>query len=492
VNAHAHHPRRHQPLAGLLRIADRAIPDPLLALPLVLLALGLLLVAPFRLSGDTWFGLAAGRDIAEHGLPHSDRLMALTAGQPWQDQQWLAHLVSYGLYDLGGLVLVYLVDAGCLIAALALAIRGARSLGGSPMWIAAIASPLLLVQVPSAARAQSYAMPLFALLVWILARDARTPDRRILLVIPILALWANVHGSVLLACVLVLLRCAVGAGTALRAREPRDLGRYALPACAALLAPLASPYGLDLFDYYRSTLTNGAFHALVTEWAGTTLRGWPVFFVFGALAISGILRPEIRIGLFGSLCLLLVVLLGLDTMRNVVWLPYAAVILLPGGLAQWSPETARLRIRPLLMGVTIAGLIGIGALSGKVSSSSLEQRWPEAQGNALARAAAQDPSLRVVSEAGLGDWLLWRYPELRGRIAFDIRFELLGARGLKAVSHFQGASGPTWRRPFRGYRLALWDTDENPEIVQALRAERGSRVLASGDGVYAILRPRVP
>ena len=132
------------------------------------------------------------------------------------------------------------------------------------MWIAAVASPLILVQISSAARAQSYAMPLFAALVWILARDARNPDRRLLLVIPLLALWANLHGSVLLACALVLLRCAIGAGTALRARRPHDALRFAAPACAALLAPLASPYGFALIDYYRATLTNGAFHELVS------------------------------------------------------------------------------------------------------------------------------------------------------------------------------------------------------------------------------------
>ena len=184
--------------------------------------------------------------------------------------------------------------------------------------------------------------------------------------------------------------------------------------------------------------------------------------------------------------------LGLDTLRNVIWLPYATVVLLPGALARWSPETARLRIRPLLLGLTVAGLVGVGALSARISTASLERPWPEAQGAAIAHAAALDPSLRVVSEAGYGDWLLWRFPELRGRIAYDIRFELLGARGLDDVAHFQGASGPAWKRPFAGYRLALWDRDENPEVVAALRAERGARVLASGDGAYAILRPRVP
>ena len=100
----------------------------------------------------------------------------MTAGHPWQDQQWLAHLASYGLFDLGGLPLVSLVDAGCLVLALSVAILAARSFGGSPLWIAAVASPLILIQVPSETRAQSFAMPLFAALVWLLSRErgART------------------------------------------------------------------------------------------------------------------------------------------------------------------------------------------------------------------------------------------------------------------------------------------------------------------------------
>ncbi len=100
--------------------------------------------------------------------------------------------------------------------------RPARSAGrrpGSPPSHA----PSCSCSCPSTARAQTFALPLFALLVWMLARDARAPDRRVLWVIPLLVLWANLHGSVLLASVLVLLRCAIGAGVAMRARRARDL-----------------------------------------------------------------------------------------------------------------------------------------------------------------------------------------------------------------------------------------------------------------------------
>jgi hypothetical protein len=492
MNAQVQAPRRSHPLARLTRAVEGAIPNPLLAMPPLLLALGLLAVAPARMASDTWFGLAAGRDIARAGLPHSDRLTAFTAGQPWQDQQWLSHLASYGLFDLGGLPLVYLADVACLVGALCIAMLAARSLGGSPVWIAAVASPLILIQVPSAARAQTFAMPLFAALVWLLARDARSPDRRILLVLPLLALWANVHGSVLLGCALVLLRCAVGAVPALRGRKLRDLARHAGIACAALLAPFASPYGFDLVDYYRATMTNDALRSIVSEWGATSLRGWfgPLFFAFAAVAVAAILRPEIRLRLFDALCLALLVAVGLDTLRNVVWLPYAVVVLVPAGLAAWVPESgARSRLRPLLVWTAVAGVVGAGVLAGRVSSPALEEPWPEAQGAAIARAAALDPSLRVITAVGYADWLLWRFPELRGRVAYDIRFELLGTRGLEDVAAFEKGATAALDGQFAGYRLSLWDRESNPAIVRALRAQPGTRLLASDGTVYAFLRP---
>jgi hypothetical protein len=490
VSTHDEASHRPRAVRSLARAADRALPNPLLALPLLLLGVGLLVFAPARITGDTFFDLVSGRDIVQHGLPQSDRLMAFTHGRTWQDQQWLAHLVSYGLYTLGGLPLVALVDTALLLTALGLAMLAAHALGGSATWIAAVASPVLLLLVPSTARAQTFAMPLFALLIWLLARDARAPDRRIWLLVPLLVVWANLHGSVLLASALVLLRCAVGIGIALRARSLRDLRRPLALASVAVLAPFASPYGPKLISYYSGTATNGAFHKMVTEWAGTTLRAWPAFFLFAAVTVVALLRPEIRLGLFDKLCLAALVLAGLDTTRNIVWLPLAATILLPRALTEWSPQTpTRSRLRPLLMLIALGGAITIGVLAAGLTTAKLEHPWPHAEGEAISRAAAADPTLRVVTQESYADWLLWDFPSLRGKIAFDIRFELLGARGLKDIVVMEDAAGPTWNRPFAGYRLELWNRQLKPELVGALLTEPGVRVLSHHDHMYAILRP---
>jgi hypothetical protein len=474
---------------GAIGSFARATPNPILALPVLLLAVALLAEAPARITGDTWFDLVAGRDIVQHGLPHADHLMAFTSGRQWQDQQWLAHLASYGLDSLGGLRLVSLADACLLVGALLIAMIASRRLGGSPTWTTALAAPVMLLLFPTPTRSQAFAMPLFAALVWLLARDERKADRRIWLVLPLLVLWANVHGSVLLASTLVLVRCVIALGVALRARDLPAVRRPLALALGALLAPFASPYGFGLIDYYSSTVTSSSFHTLVAEWAGTTFRGTPAFFVVAAIVIVCVVRPEVRLGLFDSLCLVVLTLAGLDTARNVVWLPLAAVILLPPALARWSPEPAtRSRLRPMLAVVALAGALGVGALAAGLSSRSLQAAWPTAEGNAIARAAAQDPRLTIVSDAGYSDWLLWQHPELRGRIAFDVRFELLGERGLKDVVHLEQSAGAGWNRPFAGYRLALWNRAANPELVASLLAAPGTRTLARSNGVYALRR----
>jgi hypothetical protein len=347
----------------------------------------------------------------------------------------------------------------------------------------------MLLLLPTPARSQAFAMPLFAALIWLLARDAREADRRVWLVLPLLALWANLHGSVLLGCALVLLRCAIGIGLATRSRDLLGARRPFALALTALLAPFASPYGFSLFQYYRATVTSGGFHDLVGEWTGTTFRGSPAFFAVAAVAIVCVVRPEVRLGLFDTLALVVLALAGLDTTRNVIWLPIAAVVLLPPALARWSPEpVSRSRLRPVLATLAIAGALGVGALAAGLSSSALEAGWPTAEGNALAAAALRDPGLKIVSDAGYADWLLWQHPELRGRIAFDVRFELLGDRGLENTVHLEQAAGPRWNRSFDRYRLALWKRSANPELVASLLAEPGARVLAQTDGVYAIAR----
>src|SRR5207248_848297 len=116
----------------------------------------------------------------------------------------------------------------------------------------------------AALRPQTLALPLFVALVWLLIGDARRPSRRVYLVVPLLVLWANIHGTVVLASLLVAIHVATRVCT-WRRIELRDV---ALLACAAVL-PFASPYAPHLAGYYHALLFNSQLAKYVPDWAPT-------------------------------------------------------------------------------------------------------------------------------------------------------------------------------------------------------------------------------
>src|SRR4249920_2722414 len=66
----------------------------------------LLIFPPAIIINDSWLNLATGREVIQHGLPSRDELTIYGLGSTWTDQQWLAQVVIYGFYTLGGFALL--------------------------------------------------------------------------------------------------------------------------------------------------------------------------------------------------------------------------------------------------------------------------------------------------------------------------------------------------------------------------------------------------
>ena len=88
-------------------------------------------------------------------------------------------------------------------------------------------------------RAQVLSQLLFVTLFLLLVAESRRPSRRVALVVPLLVLWANLHGAVVVGAALTAL---LGAVELVRAR-----GRSPLRPAALLVVPwlciFATPYG---------------------------------------------------------------------------------------------------------------------------------------------------------------------------------------------------------------------------------------------------------
>ena len=223
----------------------------------------LALAVPKMIVGDTWLALVDGRWVAEHGLPKTDALAAWTAGTSWVDQQWFAQLALYHVAHIGGMRLTLALAFALDAAAIVVAAIGARRAGATVRSVA-IAVPVALIVAPWAlqARTQSFALPLFVAVYALLAADSRRPSRRVFLVLPLLAVWGNLHGSAVLGAGL-----AVALGL-LRARsQPR---RSAALAGGAVASLLVSPYGSDLIGYYHTLLIGSPLRQYVDEWRPTS------------------------------------------------------------------------------------------------------------------------------------------------------------------------------------------------------------------------------
>ncbi|MCG6203716.1 hypothetical protein LPW26_03625 [Rhodopseudomonas sp. HC1] len=218
---------------------------------------------------DTLWQITIGQWIIDHrAVPRTDLYSFTMAGQPWISTQWLAQVLLAISYTVGGWAGPVVVAAGSLALTLALMARAlGRRLRDSTALVFVIAAVILMAP-HMVARPHVMAMPV--MVAWVAAlMDAA--DRRAapsLWLLPLMALWANLHGGFVLGLALV---APIGLDAALGAPERRWslLLRWALFGVLALIASCANPYGWEAILASRRILDLGKALATIGEWAPT-------------------------------------------------------------------------------------------------------------------------------------------------------------------------------------------------------------------------------
>jgi hypothetical protein len=454
-------PARAERLASLGRLLPIAAPVTLLGLALI--AWWKALIQP-----DTWVGLVSGREIAHHFLPSIERLTLIAQGRRWVDQQWLGQLTLYGIERAGGVGVVVAVGIASLLTAFALAAFSAQERGASPpallFWLIAG-----FLAGPSAGlvRTQSLAIPLFGLILWLILRDPDLRDRASLWTLPVLCLWANIHGSVVLGSALV---AAHGLQALLRT------GRRWLPAALLALAPLtvlASPYAMSLPRYYHTMLLAPPYGRHIVEWQRTTPSTAPLFFgVAGICALLICVRGK-RLRPIDAIVLALTFASALSAVRLTLWFGVAALAIMPPLTSGKTTRSSEFD-RPAA-GLAAAALIAVSVLGlGWVS-----QRNYESSSSVVTALRTQPPTARVAAVYNLADWVLWAAPNLRGRVELDARAELLTKNEWQYVDSFSPAVS-------RHYTLLV--VDRSALAARIIKASPRWRRIVSGDGVILLQR----
>ena len=115
--------------------------------------------------------------------------------------------------------------------------------------------------------------------------------------------------------------------------------------------------------------------------------------------------------------------------------------------------------------------------------------WPDAPAERVAALAQRDPSALVLSDDRYADWLLWAEPQLRGRVAYDVRFELFAGKQFDELFRYRNQVGDDWRRAQAGYDILALARPDEELVIRAVRGRGGYRLVYES-GLIAVLQRR--
>ena len=258
---------------------------------------------------------ALGRTIISQGSIPSGVPYAAAPSVDWVNVPVLGELVFHALQLLGGDRGLLLGQLVAVTVALTLLALGMRALGAPDAASATVLVLVFFAALPSfiIVRAQLFSLVLFCAALLLLRAESRRPSRRVWLLVPLVVLWANLHGAVLVglaiaAAYLVLERAR---------REPVVAASVLAACCAALfLTPALAASG----EYYLGVLRSEAAQRGEGMWAPLSLHmPFDVLFVVLALPLLVLaFRSGLRV--WELACIAAFAGLTLHAGRNSVWL----------------------------------------------------------------------------------------------------------------------------------------------------------------------------
>jgi hypothetical protein len=332
---------------------------------------------------DTYSHIALGRWILEHhAVPTTDPFLATLRGTHWVAFEWLSQIAFAMAHATAGWIGVVALTAAAVATALGLLTRFLLREWQPNVVLVAVLSAFLLTAPHILARPHILALPVMVAWIAGLIRAVDTRSSPPWLLLPLMTLWANLHGSFTFGLAMVTL---IACDALWRAPHSERLGvarQWSLFALFALGAACLNPYGPEMILVTFRTVALGAALTTVAEWRSqdfTHLGAFEIIMLgaFGFALYRGVTLPWLRIlMLFGVLHLSLsqvrhADLLGMlapiflarplaeqfnavaakqasSVVRLGAWPPAAALVLLVGitGLASMRDVTPAAKITP--------------------------------------------------------------------------------------------------------------------------------------------------
>jgi hypothetical protein len=214
----------------------------------------------------------------------------------------------------------------------------------------------------------------------------------------------------------------------------------------------------------------------------TNLAELPLLAILVATAAL-VLRNSLRhrsVRLDLVLLAVLTVAMGFQAIRQEMWavLTLAALAAEASRSQSGGEATAPRLLRHSLItaGVVLAGFAA--ALNWTQPPPGFEKALPRDAVTAAARVLAQDPSATLLGDPAV-TLLLWRHPELSGRVAFDIRYEVFSETQLYSYIDFVRADAPAWQALARNYDVLLVTKEDSSRLTRSVAGSRRWTVVFS-------------
>jgi hypothetical protein len=447
---------------------------------LVLLAALFALAARNITDGDFWWHLSTGQYIlATHSIPHADIFSYTRAGQAWVTHEWLSQVLIAALYQVGGFGALIVAFAGIIAAAFFIAFR--RSAGNllthqyadcrgqacilMRQYVSAFVTLLGAVStmVVWDVRPQMISLLLTSLCLWILDRYRRDETTRaVWLLLPLMLLWVNFHGSFPVGLALVALYLLAGV-IEWRWRvfgeprlSPRGLARLALVLGLMLLVIPLNPNGVRLYTYPFETLNDPIMQSQIAEWQSPDFHrldmqpfAWLILATFAALAYT-----RRRFSLTQILVLAAALFEGLHSVRLMPLFALVAIPILSEAIPI-APRVANTRARNsgwLNWSILVVVMLVVALYAGRVAQNQAKTERAAYPTEAVAFIQREHLTAPMFNLYEWGGYLIWRlYPERR--VFIDGRADVYGALIQDYLASYRAA--PNWRTVLDRYGVGL-------------------------------------
>jgi hypothetical protein len=263
---------------------------------LLLLALG-----PRLLSDpDSYSHIALGRWIWVHGnVPTSDSFSFSMHGAEWISFEWLSEIIYAAVYAFSGWDGVVSLTAAMVALAVGLLTHALLRELSPKLTLLMVTAAVVLLAPHLLARPHVLVLPIMVTWAAALVRcmDRRSPPPYWAL--PLLVLWANLHGSVILALGLIGPAVLEALADEKQSEWPRVLTRWIPFSALAVAACCLTPYGPGSLLMPFKTLGAGDALNYIAEWRPQDFGhfgGFEFLLLAGIFALSrGLTLPVVRV-----------------------------------------------------------------------------------------------------------------------------------------------------------------------------------------------------